>query len=231
MPISAAFELPQITPHAREKLLIHAEKALRAEQEILAQPGHNILHYTLANQKKYIKNLHYPKGDRINHATGAQYFYHCHREDYEQEEHGHFHCFIRYLQIPKHIKPTPLSDWDKYINNPMTHLVAIAMNRHGKPIRLFTVNRWVTSEIWYDAKHTEALLTQFNFDENQNNWKILDQWIEALLQLFTPQIIWLREARDALIKTYPKNAYNNKKINELSTLSINLEEQIQWILG
>ncbi|MDF1646094.1 MAG: hypothetical protein P1U61_03800 [Legionellaceae bacterium] len=239
MSTSAAFKLPKLTANTQEKLLLYAEKVLLAEQQMLASnKDHSILHYTLKNHTTHTRMQHYPKGDRIDKTTGAQYFYHCHREDYDQEEHGHFHCFIRYPNIPKNIKPTPLPDWDKYINNPMTHLIAIAMNRHGKPIRLFTVNRWVSSEIWYDAKHTESLLNQFKMTRNDDAyWKILDQWIEALLHLFAPQIIWLREARDKLIRNKntiqsdTQSIYNNQEISELSTLSINLKEQIQWILG
>ncbi len=41
--------------------------------------------------------------------------------------------------IPKRIKPTRCLIGDKYIDNPMTHLVAISMSHNGQPIRLFTV--------------------------------------------------------------------------------------------
>ncbi|MCH9690415.1 MAG: hypothetical protein K0U10_07180 [Gammaproteobacteria bacterium] len=236
MPTSAAFKRPPLTAHEKTQLLAHAEKALRAEQQMLGPKGHNILHYTLKNHLKHAQITHYPKGDRIDKKTGAQYFYHCHRENYDLEEHGHFHCFMRYPNIPKHITPTPLSDWDKHIDNPMTHLIAIAMNRYGKPIRLFTVNRWVSSEIWYDAKHAKSLLNQFKMTLSDDaHWQVLDQWIEALLHLFTPQIIWLLKARDAFIKQttelHQKTIYNDKTLAELSTLPINLEEQIKWILN
>ncbi len=235
MPTSAAFKRPKLSTDAQKNLLVHAEKVLLAEQQMLSTEGHNILHYTLQKQPNHAHMLHYPRGDRIDKQTGAQYFYHCHRENYTQEEHGHFHCFMRYPNIPKHIKPTALPDWDKYIKNPMTHLVAIAMNRYGKPIRLFTVNRWVSSEIWYDAKHTESLLKQFKMTLNDDkHWRILDQWIEALLHLFAPQIVWLNQARDARIKNTKnankQNILNNKAVSELSTLSINLEEHIHGIL-
>ncbi len=51
---------------------------------------------------------HYPKGDRIDYDTGAQYFYHCHRESEETEEHGHFHCFLRYKHIQNAANLPPL---------------------------------------------------------------------------------------------------------------------------
>ncbi|MCH9717161.1 MAG: hypothetical protein K0U24_08965 [Gammaproteobacteria bacterium] len=236
MAVSAAFQLPRLTSRSQTQLLRYAEQMLRAEQQLLTSSGQNILHYTLENHTNYTTMTHYPHGDRIDKKTGAQYFYHCHRENYEQEEHGHFHCFIRCPNIPQHIRPTPLPDWNKHTDNPKTHLIAIGMNRYGKPIRLFTTNRWVSSEIWYDAKYTKPFLKQFKMTLNDSAyWQVLDRWIEALLQLFSPQIIWLREARDTLIeKKLPKETqtiYNNKQLDELSTLPINLEKQIQWILG
>ena len=232
------FELPTLTPTERDVFLDYAEKALRAEHTMRTTKGQNILHYTLRNKPSHDRMIHYPKGDRIDKKTGAQYFYHCHRENYDCEEHGHFHCFIRYPHIPKNIEPTPLEDWDKYIDNPMTHLIAIGMNRYGKPTRLFTTNRWVTSEIWYDAKQTKPLLTQFQMTlDNDPYWTILDQWIEALLHLFLPQIIWLRQKRDAFIKQKQSteinhhSVYNDKALSELSEIPINIKEQVQWILG
>jgi hypothetical protein len=179
---------------------------------------------------------HYPKGDRIDHATGAQYFYHCHREDMDKEEHGHFHCFLRYKHIPKRRKPTPLADWDKYINNPMTHLVAIAMNRYGQPIRLFTVNRWVTSETWYDAHHIPSFLKKFKMSLTDDPyWQVLDQWVDGILKIFSPQIAWLHNQRDKIMVKHAlehphQNIYEDKTIEELSEISIDLKTQIQWLI-
>ena len=238
MSIPAVFELPTITATERARLLTHAEIMLRAEKQMLSRDGQHILHYTLQNNLNHTKKTHYPRGDRIDKKTGSQYFYHCHRENYTQEEHGHFHCFMRYPNIPKHIKPTPLPDWDKHINNPMTHLVAIAMSRYGKPIRLFTVNRWVSSEIWYDAEHTPQLLSQFKMTLTDSPyWQVLDQWIETLMHVFSPQITWLQRARDVYIKQKQvtekskHDVYHNKSISELSEIPINIEEQVQWLLG
>lgn len=230
METSAAFELPSLTIQAQKRYLVFAEKLLHAEQQMLTHEGQHILHYLLNGDEKHIHHQHYPKGDRIDKKSGAQYFYHCHRENYVNEEHGHFHCFIRYPNIPDVIKPSPLPDWDKYIRNPMTHLIAISMNRYGKPIRLFTVNRWVSSEIWYDASCTKSLINLFKMTLSDDAyWTILDQWIEALIHLFTPQIIWLRKARDALVANTPA-IYDNKDYAELSSLPINLEDQIRWTL-
>lgn len=235
--MSESFVHPPLTRWQKAKLLKYAEQVLASQQKMTTSKGKNILHYTLEKQKRHARMSHYPKGDRIDHQTGAQYFYHCHRENEESNEHGHFHCFLRYKHIPKRRKPASLSDWDKYIDNPMTHLVAIAMNRFGQPIRLFTVNRWVTSEIWYDAEHIPSFVKRFQLTLNDKPyWQTLDQWVEGMLQLFAPQIAWLHEQRDKAmaahqLKNPTSNVYEDETIEELSDISINLKEQIEWIIS
>lgn len=231
-----AFTYPSLSAWRKKQLLNYAQQVLTQQQQMIGPDGQTILHYVLENTHKPVRNKHYPKGDRIDKNTGAQYFYHCHRENYDTNEHGHFHCFVRYPHISKRIHPKPLPDWDKYIKNPMTHLVGIAINCLGQPIRLFTTNRWVTSEIWYDAKHSPRLLRHFKMTkEDEPYWKKLDQWIEGMLHLFTPQIAWLHQMRDQAILLHQKNnpddhVYENKALSELSSIPIDLTQQIQWIL-
>jgi hypothetical protein len=232
------FQFPVISRTRRQKLLISAERALSAQQQMTSTQGKHIVHYTLETHSKHLRMQHYPQGDRIDKQTGAQYFYHCHRENIEQFEHGHFHCFMRYANIPKRIKPTPLTDWDKYIDNPMTHLVAISMSQYGQPIRLFTVNRWISSEIWYDSKHISAHLNRFKMSLTDSPyWQILDRWVESILHLFSPQIIWLHQERDKIIHKIQKNRssssesiYEDRGIEELSSITIDIQKQIQWLL-
>lgn len=234
---NTAFALPSLTRWKKNKFLQHAERVLSAQQQMQSQDGKTILHYTLNGQLVHEAMSHYPPGDRIDHSSGAQYFYHCDRENRITEEHGHFHCFFRYKHIPKHIKPSDLPDWNKNFDNPMTHLVAIAMNRFGQPVRLFSVNRWVTAETWYDAHHTPSLIKRYKMN-NQDSayWQILDQWVEGMLHLFSPQIEWLNHQRDATIKEHrdrdPKvNYFEERTLEELSEIKIDLAQQIQWVIN
>ncbi len=233
----ASFNLPTLTLRQKNRLLKRAEQVLVNQHQMITLSGHNILHHTLQNHDKHIRFNHYPKGDRIDKKTGSQYFYHCHRENEESEEHGHFHCFIRQYGIPSYMKPKSLPDWDKYQNNPMTHLVAIAMNRLGQPIRLFTVNRWVSEETWYRAAHMSRLLNRFKMTlPEDQHWTILDQWIEGMLHLFAPQIYWLHQKRDEQMLTYTKqnlsdNIYENRAYEEISSIAIDLTSQIQWLIS
>lgn len=233
---SSDFVLPSLSPHQTARLLKRAEQVLTHHHKMLSKSGRNILHHTLERKRKHIRFKHYPQGDRIDKETGGQYFYHCHREDVLREEHGHFHCFLRQHAIPQSIRPKALKDWDKYQDNPMTHLVAIAMNRLGQPIRLFTVNRWVTEETWYSARHMSALCKRFKMNvSNNEHWQTLDQWVEGMIHLFHPQITWLHQQRDMYINTLKKknpilNLYEAKEYEELSSIQIDLATQIQWLM-
>lgn len=232
---ASEFTLPELSQWRKQVMLGYASQVLAFQQQMTTSKGKNILHHTLKKKRRHVRMEHYPKGDRIDRETGAQYFYHCHRENFDSTEHGHFHCFLRYKHIPKRIKPTQLADWDKYFDNPMTHLVAIAMNQFGQPIRLFTVNRWVTEEVWYDAQHTPSFLKRFKMNLTDDaHWQILDKWVEGMLHLFAPQIAWLIHERDKKILEYKQriaDPYNDFEIEELSDISIDLPKQIQWILS
>lgn len=237
MIIDTPFALPVLTQWQRNKLLGFAEQALSAQQQVVNSTSKGILHYTLQQKRRHTRLKHYPPNDRIDLKTGAQYFYHCHRENKKSREHGHFHCFIRYKQIPKRVKPKPLSDWDKHIHNPMTHLVAIAMDRYSQPIRLFTVNRWITSEIWYDAHHAPYFLKRFKMAlQDDPYWQVLDSWVEAMLKLFSPQIIWLQQQRDILMQNHQLknpdiNIYDDESLEEISEINIDLKQQVEWLLN
>lgn len=231
------FTLPELTRWRQKVFLGYASQVLEAQQKMTTTKGKNILHYTLKRKRIHERMSHYPKGDRIDHSTGSQYFYHCHRENYESSEHGHFHCFMRYKHIPKRIKPTPLSDWDKYIDNPMTHLVAIGMNQLGQPIRLFTVNRWVTSEILYDAAHTDYFLKRYKMTLlDDPYWQVLDQWVEGMLHLFSPQILWLHHEREKRIHELQSlnpssNPYLDYELEEITEIPIDIKQQVEWVIS
>ena len=236
MDIIPAFSLPTLSKSQKAKLLRYAQQVLEAQQQMMTKRGKNIIHYTLEKKRRHQFMDHYPKGDRIDYDTGAQYFYHCHRENFETTEHGHFHCFLRYKHIPAQIKPTRLPDWDKNIDNPMTHIVAIAMNCYGQPIRLFSVNRWISFEVCYDAKHTSRFIKQYKMTKQDSPyWQVLDRWVEGMIQLFAPQIQWVNMARDKALAEakllYPdSNVYEDDRFEELSEIPIDLHTQIQWLL-
>ncbi len=230
------FHLPELSAYKRKQLTGWAMQALEAQQALQAQGGVHQLMLRHADAAQFIANAHYPKGDRIDYASGAQYFYHCHREDMDIEEHGHFHCFIRRAGWPKSWRLADIPEADKYLNNPMTHVVAIGLNRVGQPIRLFMVNRWVSKECWFDADKMRRLLPRYRLAITKDpHWQVVDCWVEGLIQLFAPQISWLYDARDRemarRVAADPAgDPYHDRQIEEIAALPISLEAQVGWLM-
>ena len=228
------FQLPQLSSWHQKKFLHWANQVLSAQQHIQQQLSSSIVKYTLGDEPIHQAMQHYPKGDRIDKLYGGQYFYHCHRENQDTAEHGHFHCYLRQSGIPKHIPRKTGLKWRA--DNSMTHLIAIGMDLFGQPIRLFTVNRWVSDETWFDAKHAPHLIKRFKLSlTNPSPWQIIDCWVQGMVHLFMPQIIWLLQARDHQMAAFQHeqglDCYENKSIEEITSLSIDLPSQIQWILS
>ncbi len=73
--------------------------------------------------------------------------------------------------------------------------IGISTDATGRPIRLFTTNRWVTGEIWHDADSVIGMLERFDITVAAPA-RELNRWLSALLRLFRPQIVELvRRAR------------------------------------
>jgi hypothetical protein len=119
---------------------------------------------------------HYPPGDVYDQETHSQYYYHTHPVELRGGEHGHFHTFLRPKGMPKGVRP-------------------ISMDRAGYPTRLFTTNRWVTGEAWYDAEGVIRMLDRFEIDHARPSWPT-NRWVTGMIRLFRPQIAALIHERD-----------------------------------
>ena len=244
------FTFSRVTPYKRKKMMDHGIKVLEAQQQLMEYGGPHqfmLAHHNHETdkgksvselQEGYISDWHYPKGDRIDYNSGAQYFYHCHREDTDTEEHGHFHLFIRKPGWPKSWRLKNIPEKDLYMENPMTHMGCIALNRHGQPIRLFMVNRWVSHECVFEAEKMQRLVKKYALHVKENHrgqddaWRAMDQWVENMVHLFMPQLQWLYGQRDVIMANHLKedaNAYMNREIEELGEVNISLESQIGWL--
>ena len=107
---------------------------------VLRKSNTNVVAEVLRGQGKFFELDHYPKGDVFDSEAHSQYYYHSHRED----EHGHFHTFLREKGMPKECRPIKQSEADfmSERDDKLSHLIAISMNSDGFPIGLFTTNRW-----------------------------------------------------------------------------------------
>lgn len=212
------------------------EAALRVLEcyRVLKKSETNVVAEILRGADEFAQWEHYPDDDVIDDANHSQYFYHAHspedREDWH-DEHGHFHTFLRRTGIPEGIAPVRVAECAEPKSEAQAncHLIAISMNMAGQPTRMFTVNRWVTCDTWYNADEAIALLPQFQIDQALPSWPV-NVWITAMLQMFRPQAEGLLRERDATLSAWAarhpgENPYEAKDLEVLSATEISVEKQ------
>ena len=217
----------------REQLEKMAAAGAEIEEcyRLLAKTNANVVGQCLANQGTFYEFDHYPAGDIYDDETASQYYYHSHRED----EHGHFHTFLRAKGMPKSIKPAPYDgDGERPLGkDALGHFVAISMDSPGKPIGLFTTNRWVTDETFYTAEDTIALLDRFKIDHTYP-CLATNRWVTAVVILFRPQIEHLLCERDQMIAKWQEDhpdtdVYEDRDLEVTSELDIDVPKQLSAV--
>ena len=187
----------------------------------------------------------YPDGEVYDPRTHAQYFYHCHadaagRQIAENDEHGHFHLFMRAEGMPPGVAPLLLPELavadvplppqaaplKRGGRDEISHLVAIALDVAGEPVRLFTTNCWVTGETWYGASDVIAMLDRFTI----GNDRLLDRCIAAILRLFRDEIAELLRERDAVVMAWRRrrrsNVFEDPRLEIASSIAIDLDARL-----
>ncbi len=203
---------------------------------ILTKTGDNVVGELLKGHETFYEWDHYPPGDVYDHETHAQYYYHAHVPEQRFDgEHGHFHTFVRPKGMPKGMKPAdvPGAVMPEDPNDALSHLVAISMSPNGLPFRLFTVNRWVTGEIWYDAADVCKLLDYFVIDHAKPSWPV-NRWITAMIVLFKPTIIELVQARDVRVAEVSAqrpgvDIYEDRSFEVTSYQDVDVEKQARAV--
>lgn len=208
---------------------------------VLAKTGANVVGELLKTQEGFFEWDHLPKGDVYDRETHAQYYYHAHVADQRfKGEHGHFHTFLRPKGMPADMSPAaiPGATLPEDKDNHLSHLVAISMSSPGYAFRLFTVNRWVTGEVWYKAKQVKRMLDLFVIDHTWPSWPV-NRWISAMVPLFKPQIVALIDARDRTIErwvaevsgsdTPHETVFEDREREVTSYLDIDVNRQVKAI--
>lgn len=202
---------------------------------VLSKIGKNLVGELLKDVETFFEWSHYPDGDVYDQVTHSQYYYHAHPPEERSNEHGHFHTFLRPYGMPNEVKPAPVSDFEapKNPDDALSHLVAVSMDSAGLPIKMFTTNRWVTGEIWYDASHVKMMLPYFDMDHAQPSCPV-NIWLTSILMLFRPQIQALIDERDDVVDAwrtaYPKeNVFEDRNLEVTTELMIDVDTQIRLI--
>jgi len=194
---------------------------------------------------------HYPPNEVYDPLTHLQYFFHRHAAALPAataRECGHFHLFLRGEGMPPGAVPLLLAETavanvrsvpqsaplKRGSSDKVCHLVAIAVDEHGEPIRLFTTNRWVTGETWYRADDVVAMLGKVRFDGVSRGPTLLDRWIGGVVRLFWSEIEDLLRRRDAAIVEWrwrwPRgNAFEDPRLEVTSSQDIDLAARLAAI--
>ena len=217
---------------------------IRECRHILAASGSSIVSEITGGQAA-AEWQRYPEGEVYDSSSHAQYFYHCHATPGAvagSVEHGHFHLFLRAEGVPAGLAPLVLpelavadaplppqaSPAKRGARGEVCHLIAIALDVRGEPVRLFTTNRWVTGETWYRADDVIRMLDSFHVEHSGS--PIANRWLGALVRLFQPKIAGLLRERDAAImgwrRRHRSNAFEEPRLEILSSLSIDLDQHL-----
>jgi hypothetical protein len=214
----------------------------------LAARQRNVVTEVMAGETAISEWRHYPEGEAYDPKSHAQYFYHSHPAlERPPPEHGHFHTFLRAEGMPTGVAPLLLPEiavadvgalppqaapLKRGTKEEVSHLVAIAVDARGEPIRLFTTNRWVTGETWYRADDVIRMLERFAVNQPEPA-ATLNLWVGAIHRQFRPQIAALLRARDDTIVTWRRrrrtHVFEDPTLEITSSLEINLGAQLAFL--
>ena len=112
-------------------------------------------------------------------------------------------------------------------------LAAISMDPKGFPIKLFTTNRWVTGEVWYEARDVCRFLRRFEIDLAYPSW-IVNVWVTNIITLFRPQIRELIYQRDIVVHrrkgAFPdRDVFEDREFEVVTECDVDLDAQMSAI--
>lgn len=220
-------------PRLRLKAMLAAGEEILECYRVLRKAGANVVGEVIKGAETFYEWNHYPDGDVYDQETHAQYYYHAHRGT--ENEHGHFHTFLRQKGMPSDVAPVDHPNTDEWPKgeDSLTHFVAISMDSYGLPFRLFTTNRWVTGEAWYRADDVCRMLDYFLVDHAYPSWPV-NRWISAMFRLYEPHIVELLQERDVAVAAWAErhpdeDVFEDRNLDVTSSIDISVENQIEEI--
>jgi hypothetical protein len=208
----------------------------------------NLLRELLAGSGAIAEWRHYPEGEVYDPNSHSQFFFHAHPgKGQTATERGHFHTFLRAEGMPIGVAPLLLPEFavpdvptlppqapplKRGTRDEVSHLIAVAVDFRGEPVRLFTTNRWVTGETWYPVGDVIQMLDRFEIAEQQPAG-LLNRWVSAMIQLFRPQISSLLHARDQNVMSWRRRhrtqVFEDPLLEVTSSLDIDLDAQLAFL--
>lgn len=158
-----------------------------------AKSNRTLSEAALCGAREFIEWRHYPKNDMSDADTGYEFYYHAHSADEMSDgEHGHFHLFKRK-------------------GNDFFHLIGIALNQQGLPVRIFTTNQWVTGELMVDSRVAASALKIFAVAA-KGRIAPVSKWLKLFIQLFYMDMEALIIERDLRIAALSKKMGDLDKV-------------------
>lgn len=229
-----------------------AGRRVRDCMETLARRGASVVSEAVAGTGGFFEWRHYPESDVYDPESHAQFYYHAHPAATRPAEHGHFHTFLRPRGMPPGTRPLMLPELaiadapsqplgpvlppaeqpnQGADNDKPSHLVAVAMDALGRPIRLFTTNRWVTGETWYAGEDAMAMVERFRIGLPGPS-PLVNRWISAMFVLFRLEMSELLIARDQKIMAWRRrhrgkiHVFEDRRLEVASSLEIDLDDHL-----
>jgi len=230
-----------------------AGQTVRLCMETLARQGSSVVTEAIRGADGFFEWRHYPESDVYDPESHAQFYYHAHPpSERRSAEHGHFHTFLRPRGMPPGTRPLMLPELaiadapaqpagpvlppasqpnQGDDNDKPSHLVAIAMDAHGRPIRLFTTNRWVTGETWYAAEDAVPMLERFRIAV-PGPAPLVNRWMTAMFALFRMEMTELLIARDLKVMGWRRrhrgkiHVFEDRRVEVTSSLEIDLDDHL-----
>lgn len=201
---------------AVQSTLCLAAQELASIQARYASKGMSLSQAALCGAQDFVEWRHYPKHDSVDGNSGYEFYYHAHAShEMPEGEHGHFHLFKRDPKTP----------------GQFFHLIGIALDQKGLPVRLFTTNQWVTGETLLEVEEVIAAVGKFDMAA-KGRLAPLARWLTAFTKLFYAEIANLLEARDRKIAELAprigsrKALFENHKYQVLTEREINLMNRL-----
>ena len=237
-PVSLSIPQPDLSalPVERLEAMHDAAATILQCQHVLAKSGMSVISEVLRGQGDFVIWDRYPKGDVHDGETHSQYFYHSHTpQEMAAGENGHFHLFVRPEAHEPRLEPwlLPGAVAPEATSERFAHIGAISVDAHGRPLRLFTTNRWVTNETLYRAADVIRLIDHFAIELAHPNWAV-NRWLNAMVILYRPQLEDLLRRRDAVLEAWAAkyretDVLEDRRLQNTSDVQIDLAGQIRAI--
>lgn len=136
-------------------------------------------------------NAHYPEGDLVFGGGRWRAYYHAHEMPGAPDPtaHGHFHIFAR----------------PQDAHEGFSHVVGLAVDGQGQPLRWFTTNHWVTGEAW----RTSTRLGNDTPPPEREDAHPAARWLSAMLRFSAPALAALLDERDAVLTAHQSRTFQS----------------------